>query len=54
MATHTSILDWRILEQRSLVGYSPWGPEESDMTEQLTLGEKSNGRVIFRAFEGGS
>ena len=23
--------------QRSLVGYSPWGHEESDMTEQLTL-----------------
>ena len=22
--------------QRSLVGYSPWGPKESDMTEQLT------------------
>ena len=20
---------------RSLVGYSPWGPKESDMTEQL-------------------
>ena len=23
--------------QRSLVGYSPWGLKESDMTEQLTL-----------------
>ena len=22
--------------QRSLAGYSPWGHEESDMTEQLT------------------
>ena len=22
--------------QRSLVGYSPWGRKESDMTEQLT------------------
>ena len=22
--------------QRSLVGYSPWGPKESDMTEGLT------------------
>ena len=22
--------------QRSLVGYSPWGPKESDMTEQLS------------------
>ena len=24
-------------EQRSLMGYSPWGRKESDMTEQLTL-----------------
>ena len=25
--------------QRSLVGYSPWGPKESDMTERLgTIG----------------
>ena len=23
--------------QRSLVGYSPWGHKESDMTKQLTL-----------------
>ena len=23
--------------QRSLAGYSPWGPKESDMMEQLTL-----------------
>ena len=23
--------------QRSLAGYSPWGPKESDTTEQLTL-----------------
>ena len=25
MATHSSILGWRILGQRSLAGYSPWG-----------------------------
>ena len=24
-------------EQRSLVGYSPWGHKDLDMTEQLTL-----------------
>ena len=30
MATHLSIL-------AGLVGYSPWGRRESDMTEQLTL-----------------
>ena len=37
MATHSSILDWKSHEQRSLVGYSPWGHIESDTTEQLTL-----------------
>ena len=33
MATHFSILAWRSHEQRSLVGYSPWGHKDSDMTE---------------------
>ena len=37
MATHSSILAWRIHRQRSLVGYSPWGYKEFDMTEWLTL-----------------
>ena len=35
LATHSSILAWRIPGkngQRSLVGYSPWGGKESDMT----------------------
>ena len=32
MATHSSILSWRILWMRILVGYSPWGHKESDMT----------------------
>ena len=32
MATHSSILAWRIHGQRSLVGYSPGGPKESHMT----------------------
>ena len=36
MATHTSILAWRIPWMRSLTGYSPWGCKELDMTEQLT------------------
>ena len=30
--THSSILAWRILEL-----YSPWGHEEGDMTERLSL-----------------
>ena len=29
--------------QRSLVGYNPWGPKESDMTEQLTHSHCSDG-----------
>ena len=32
MATHSSILTWRILGQRSLAGYSAWDRKESDMT----------------------
>ena len=28
MATHSSTLAWKIPEQRSLVGYSPWGQTE--------------------------
>ena len=37
MATHSSILAWRIRGRRSLVGYSPWSLKESDTTERLTL-----------------
>ena len=33
MAIHSSILAWRSHGQRSLVGYSPRGRKESDMTE---------------------
>ena len=33
MATHSSILAWKISGQRSLVGCSPWGCKESDATE---------------------
>ena len=29
--------------QRSLAGYSPWGPKESDMTEQLITGQQNSG-----------
>ena len=35
MAPHSSTLAWKIHGQRSLVGYSPWGREESDRTEWL-------------------
>ena len=37
MAIHSSILDWEINEQRSLVGYSPWDCKESDTAQRLTL-----------------
>ena len=37
MATRSSILAWRMPHgQRSLVGYSPWGRKELDITEQLS------------------
>ena len=36
MATHSTILAWEIPgSQRSLVGYSPQGRKESDMTKHL-------------------
>ena len=37
MATHSSILAWRIPWTEEPGGYSPWGRIESDTTEQLTL-----------------
>ena len=37
MATHSSILSWRIpMDRGSLVGCSPRGHKESDMTELLS------------------
>ena len=35
MATHSSTLAWKIHRQRSMVGYSPWGRKELDLTERL-------------------
>ena len=35
MAPHSSTLAWKIHRQRSLVGCSPWGREESGTTERL-------------------
>ena len=36
MATHSSILAWRILwTEEPGAGYSPWGRKESDTTERL-------------------
>ena len=33
MAIQSSTIAWKIHGRRSLVGYSPWGRKESDMTE---------------------
>ena len=35
MATHFSILAWKIHGQRSLEGYGSWGHKKSDMTQRL-------------------
>ena len=37
MATHSSILGWRIPWTKKLGGYSTGGCKESDTTRQLTL-----------------
>ena len=36
MATHPVFWPGKSHGWRRLVGYGPWGPKESDMTEQLT------------------
>ena len=36
MATHSSILAWRIPWTKQPSGLSQWGCKESDLTEQLT------------------
>ena len=36
MATHSSILAWRIPRKRSFVGYSSWGHKDLDMAERLS------------------
>ena len=51
MATHTSTLDGKSHGPKSLVGYSPWGRKESDMTERLHfLSFFLNGLVVFPTF----
>ena len=37
MATHSSILFWRISWMEGLAGYSPWSHKQLDTTEPLTL-----------------
>ena len=35
MATHSTILAWRIHGQGSLTGYGPWGCKRTYMTEHI-------------------
>ena len=41
MATHSSLLAWRMPWTEEPGGYSPWGHKESDTTEQLTLSQRN-------------
>ena len=45
MATHSVFLPGESHGRRSLVGYSPWGPKESDVTERLPFSMPSSGIV---------
>ena len=49
MATHSSILAWRIPWSESLTGYSPWDGKELDTTEQLSLTYSGQSWVRERA-----
>ena len=46
MATHSSILAWRIPWQRSLMGYSPWGHKRVKSLTRLT-GLNNNSNIIY-------
>ena len=47
MATHSSILPWRIPWTEEPVGYSPQGSKESDSTEGHTHARKARGLCLF-------
>ena len=47
MVTHSSILAWEIHGQRCLVGYSPCGHKELDMTSQLNNNNKNYSTMIL-------
>ena len=42
MATHSSILAWKIPWTEEHGGYSPWGHTESDKTEHTTTNHPTN------------
>ena len=45
MATHSSILAWRIPWTEEPGGYSPWGRKESDTTERLHFSLSEMGSI---------
>ena len=47
MATHSSLLAWRIPWTEEPGGCSPWGRKESDTTERLTQGKEDVGLQVF-------
>ena len=47
MATHSSILAWRILWTEESGGHSPWGCKESNMTERLNTFALSYSEHVF-------
>ena len=46
MATHPSILAWRIPGMEERGGCSPWGHKESDTTEQLSTAQHRRGERV--------
>ena len=51
MATHSSVLAWRIPERGSLVGCCLWGRTESDTTEATQQQQQQEQHLIlFKAF----
>ena len=46
IATHCSVLAWE-MDQRSLVGCSPWGHAESDTTERFRSSSSTYIKCLF-------
>ena len=48
MATHLIFCPGELHEQGSLVGYSPWCHEESDMSERLSVTDQSTNFIFAK------
>ena len=49
MASHSSILAWKISWTERLAGYSPWGRKEPDTTEHAHTHTHTNAHKVFTA-----